>query len=92
MLENEILKKIVLNSASLGNVIGVTTFNIFDSILIFSGKNYSFALNLVEMDRDPKAEADSTGSGVIILAVGCMNQPFFYLRVWILVGSRRFRK
>ncbi len=38
-------------------VIGVTNFNILDSIILkFSGQKYNLALHLVEMDKDPNPE------------------------------------
>jgi hypothetical protein len=35
------------------SVLGVIFFNIRDSILKFSGKNYNLALHLVEIDANP---------------------------------------
>ncbi len=43
--------------AFLFGVIGIIIFNIFDSLLKFSGKKYSLALKFVEVDTDPFRQA-----------------------------------
>jgi hypothetical protein len=39
----------------------IKIFNTLDSILKFSGKKYSLALHLVEMDTDPVQQAQESG-------------------------------